>query len=344
MEAFFHPDQKRHHPHFFLRFGRVVACFETPARAEALVEGVREAGWRIREPPLPDPEVLAAVHDPAYLAFLRDSPGEWAGLPEAGAEVVPNIHPTPEMLAHGARKPEGVVGRAGWFLADTACAIGPATWASARASAGAALAAANAVAAGARVAYALCRPPGHHAYAGRAGGHCYLNNAALAAETLRRAGASRVAILDLDVHHGNGTQGIFWQRGDVLTVSLHGDPRHVYPWFVGHGDERGEGPGEGANLNLPLPRGAGDDAWLAALDEGVAAVRRFGADALVVALGFDALVGEPLGFLAVSVDGFARAAEAVSALGLPSVLVQEGGYAIGSLPELVARFLSAWRG
>ncbi len=187
--------------------------------------------------------------------------------------------------------------------------------------AGATWAATDTVASRARAAQALCCPTGHHAYAGRAGGHCYLNNAALAAETLRRAGASRVAILDLDVHHGNGTQGIFWRRGDVLTVSIHGDPRHFYPWFVGHGDERGEGPGEGANLNLPLPRGAGDDAWLAALDEGVAAVRRFGADALVLALGFDAWVGEPLGFLTVSADGFARAAEVVSAVGLPSEIV-----------------------
>ncbi|MDW8444639.1 MAG: hypothetical protein RML45_10345 [Acetobacteraceae bacterium] len=122
------------------------------------------------------------MHEPSYLAFLRDAPREWAGLPGAGAEVVPNMHPTPEMLAHGARAPEGVVGRAGWFLADTACAIGPDTWASAVASAGAALAAADAVAGGARAAYALCRPPGHHAYSRRAGGHCYLNNAALAAE------------------------------------------------------------------------------------------------------------------------------------------------------------------
>ncbi|MCS6854889.1 MAG: histone deacetylase family protein [Elioraea sp.] len=344
MDAFFHPDQTRHAPQFFLRFGRVVACFETPARAEALLLGVRGAGLAIREPALPDLGELAAVHDPSYLGFLRDSPREWAGLPGAGAEVVPNMHPTPEMLAHGARAPEGVVGRAGWFLADTACAIGPDTWASAVASAGAALAAADAVAGGARAAYALCRPPGHHAYSRRAGGHCYLNNAALAAERLRRAGAARVAVLDLDVHHGNGTQGIFWHRGDVLTVSVHGDPRHFYPWFVGHADERGEGPGEGTNLNLPLPRGADDEAWLAAVADGAAAVRRFGADALVVALGFDAWVGEPLGFLAVSEDGFARAAATVSALGLPSVLVQEGGYAVDALPKLVVRFLSAWRG
>ncbi len=344
MDVFFHNDQLLHDPQFFLMRGRVSRCFEVPARATALLEGVRSAGLTVRPPPGNGADAAGLVHEASYLRFLQEGPSLWAALPDAGAEIVPNIHPTPEMLAQGARASAGIVGQAGWYLADTACAVGPNTWRSAIAAAACAAAAARAVLAGAGSAYALTRPPGHHAYAARAGGHCFLNNAAIAAETLRLGGARRVAVLDIDVHHGNGTQGIFWQRGDVLAASVHGDPSHFYPWYVGHAEERGAGEGEGATLNRPLPRGSGDAAWLGAIGEAVAAVRSFGAEALVLALGFDAAAVEPLGFLSVSDDGFARAAESVSALRLPTVIVQEGGYAVEALPRLLTRFLDGWRG
>ena len=175
-------------------------------------------------------------------------------------------------------------------------------------------------------AFVAMRPPGHHAYAARAGGHCYINNAAIAAEALRLGGAARVAVLDIDSHHGNGTQGIFWERGDVLTVSVHGDPNRYYPWFVGHAAEIGAGAGAGCNLNLPLAQGLSDAEWLAAIEAGLAAIAAFRADALVVSLGFDASEHEPLGFLRVTEDGFARAAAMISAAGLPSAIIQEGGY------------------
>uniref|UniRef100_UPI0022EB5CD8 histone deacetylase family protein n=1 Tax=Falsiroseomonas oryzae TaxID=2766473 RepID=UPI0022EB5CD8 len=204
-------------------------------------------------------------------------------------------------------------------------------------------AAAQEAAAG-RTAYALCRPPGHHAYAARAGGHCYVNNAAIAAEALRVAGAARVAVLDIDSHHGNGTQGIFWKRADVLTVSVHGDPNAYYPWFVGHAGERGAGPGTGCNLNLPLAQGTGDAGWLEAIGHGLDAIRAFRAEALVVSLGFDASEHEPLGFLRVTEDGFAQAARVVAGLGLPVALVQEGGYNVEVIGTLLARFLGAWGG
>jgi acetoin utilization deacetylase AcuC-like enzyme len=249
---------------------------------------------------------------PLPLPFLRDAPAAWAALPDPGPEVVGNVHPTPEMLAQGASCPAGLVGQVGWFTADTACPIGPGTWDAALGAAACALAAAG-EAAGGRTAYALCRPPGHHAYAARAGGHCYVNNAALAAQALRDAGAARVAVLDIDSHHGNGTQGIFWDRGDVLTVSVHGDPNRYYPWFVGHAAEVGAGAGAGCNLNLPLAQGLGDVEWLAAIEAGLAAIAAFRADALVVSLGFDASEHEPLGFLRVTADGFARAAAMISA-------------------------------
>ncbi len=337
MRAFWDPVQLQHAPHFFLQRGQVRANFERPERASALLEGLSTLGIVPERPPAIGRASLLAVHDAAYLDFLADSPAEWAALADAGPELVPNLHPTPEMLAQGAQ-PGGVIGRLGWFTADTSSPITAATWPAAEAAAACAVAAVDA----GGTAYALCRPPGHHAYRARAGGHCYLNNAAIAAERLRARGARRVAVLDIDSHHGNGTQGAFWTRDDVLFVSIHGDPGGYYPWYVGHADERGGGAGAGWNLNVPLPRDSDDDAWLAALEAGLAQVRHCGVEALVLSLGFDASENEPLRFLRVTDDGFARAAAAISALRLPTTIVQEGGYNTATLGPLLARFLGAW--
>lgn len=341
MKVFWDPVQLLHAPRFFLQRGVVRANYEVPARAVALLEGVQALGLTPQPPPPADRAALTAVHGAAYLDFLRDGPAEWDAMPDKGPELVPNIHPSPEMLANGARIGPTVIGRLGWYTADVSCPIMQDTWRSALAAAAGAVAAADEAAAG-RHAYALARPPGHHAYAARAGGHCYLNNAAIAAQRLRSQGAARVAVLDIDSHHGNGTQGIFWDRPDVLFVSLHGDPNGYYPWYVGHAEERGGGEGAGCNVNLPLPRGAGDDAWLAALDDGLGAIRRFGADAVVLSLGFDASEHEPLGFLRVTADGFARAGAAIAGLGLPTAVVQEGGYDTERLGGLLARVLGAF--
>ena len=341
MKAFAHPAEARHDPRFFLMRGRLRPNFEIPARAAALAEGLARLGITPGLPPPAPRAALEAVHDPAYLDFLRDAPAAWAALPDPGPEVVGNVHPTPEMLAQGASCPAGLVGQVGWFTADTACPIGPGTWDAALGAAACALAAAGEAASG-RTAYALCRPPGHHAYAARAGGHCYVNNAALAAQALRDAGAARVAVLDIDSHHGNGTQGIFWERGDVLTVSIHGDPNRYYPWFVGHAAEVGAGAGAGCNLNLPLAQGLGDTEWLAAIEAGLRAIAAFRADALVVSLGFDASEHEPLGFLRVTADGFARAAAMISAARLSAAIIQEGGYNVEVIGGLLERVLQAW--
>lgn len=343
MKAFAHPAEARHDPRFFLMRGRLRPNFEIPARAAALAEGLARLGITPALPPPAPRAALEAVHAPAYLDFLRDAAAAWAALPDPGPEVVGNVHPTPEMLAQGASCPAGLVGQVGWFTADTACPIGPGTWDAALGAAACALAAAGEAASG-RTAYALCRPPGHHAYAARAGGHCYVNNAALAAQALRDAGAARVAVLDIDSHHGNGTQGIFWERGDVLTVSVHGDPNRYYPWFVGHAGEVGAGAGAGCNLNLPLAQGLGDAEWLAAIRAGLAAIAAFRADALVVSLGFDASEHEPLGFLRVTVDGFARAGAMIAAAHLPTAIIQEGGYNVEVIGGLLERMLGAWGG
>jgi acetoin utilization deacetylase AcuC-like enzyme len=343
MKAFWTAAQLAHAPQFFLQRGVVRRHFETPARAESLLEACKALRLDIVEPAPVGRTLLEAVHASDYLDFLRDSPDAWAVLPDRGPELVPNAHPSPEMVANGARRPGMVVGKVGWYTTDAACPITAHTWPSALAAAAGAVAAADEAAAG-RSSYVLARPPGHHAYAARAGGHCYLNNAAIAAERLRARGAVRVGVLDIDSHHGNGTQGIFWDRDDVVFVSVHGDPSFYYPWFVGHAGERGAGAGAGCNLNLPLAQGTGDEGWLAAVAEGIAMLRRCGVDALVVSLGFDASKDEPLNFLAVTEDGFSRAGEAIGGLGVPCAVVQEGGYNVALLGVLLKRFLEGLAG
>ena len=342
MKVFWDPVQLDHTPRFFLVRGQVKSNFEIPARAESLLAACLALGLA-PVPPAVQVSIVALtpVHDPAYVRFLQTAYDRWRVLPEAGPEVVANTHAPPE--AAGAAPSGHVVSQAGWYMADAACPIGEGTWRAALAAASCALAAADEAAAG-RMAYALVRPPGHHAYRAKAGGHCYLNNAALAAERLRHAGAQRVAVLDIDSHHGNGTQGIFWERPDVLFVSLHADPDAYYPWFTGRAAERGGGAGEGTTLNLPQPMGTGDAAWLAALDQGLDAIRAFGAEALVVSLGFDASEHEPLAALRVTADGFARAGAAIGALRRPTAIVQEGGYAVDGIGEGLGRFLSGCGG
>ena len=341
MKAFHHLDQALHNPRFFLMRGTVRPNYEIVERAAALHRGLSSLGIAPSEARPATVDQLTAVHRSDYLEFLARAAAAWAVLPGAGPEVVANTHPAPEMLANGAQAGTHVVGQAGWYTADAACPIGEGTWEAELSAAGCALAAAAETAAG-RSAYALCRPPGHHAYAARAGGHCYINNAALAVEALRAAGAKRVATLDIDSHHGNGTQGIFWERGDVLTISVHGDPTQYYPWFVGHAGERGGKAGEGLNLNLPLPIGTGDAGWLEAVREGIDAIEAFRPDALVVPLGFDASKDEPLNALTVTEEGFARAGAMIGALKLPTTITQEGGYNTAVLGPLLARFLGAW--
>lgn len=339
MLVFWDKTQLGHAPGWFMLRGQMRPHLEVPARAEALLAACQAMGLTIAAPPPLDEAALLAVHSADYLGFLRNAAADWAALPDRSADAIPNVFPSPEALASGGRLPQGIVGRMGWYSADLTCPIGAQTWPAAEAAAACAVAAADTVAGG-QDAYALVRPPGHHAYAARAGGHCYLNNAAIAAARLRARGAARVAVLDIDSHHGNGTQGVFWDRPDVLYVSVHGDPHRYYPWFTGHAEEQGGGAGEGANLNLPLPFGTADAGWLAAIATGLDAIRRFGAEALVVSLGFDASRDEPLNALAVTEDGFARAGAAIRGLRLPTAIVQEGGYNVGVLGRLLTRFLS----
>lgn len=342
MKVVFADRQLTHDPKHFLVSGAPQPNPEVPERAIRLRDAAVAAGHEIVVPEPCGPAPAAQVHSPEYLQFLQTIMPRWRRIEGASQEVIPNIHPNGRGGDGPGGYPLSAVGQAGWHMADTACPIAEGTWESALASAETAVHAARLVLGGERVAYALCRPPGHHAFSDMAGGFCFLNNAAIAAQHLRDRGADRVAILDVDLHHGNGTQGIFWDRGDVLTVSLHADPARFYPFFWGHAAERGTGRGLGANYNLPLPRGTDDDGYLAALDRAFARIDAFAPDALVVALGLDAFEGDPLAGLAVSTPGFGRMAGAIAGLSLPTVLVQEGGYLCDALGANLTAFLEGF--
>ena len=322
---------------------------EVAERALALRDALAAAGAPVVAARPHDDTVLRAVHDPALLDHLA---GIWAAWEEAGypAEhgrdrVVPYVFPTPAMLAGlPARVPPAPHGRAGAYCYDTMTLIGPGSWEAIRGAADAALTAAELVGAGTRLAYALCRPPGHHATRSAYGGSCYLNNAAIAAQALRDAGAGRVAIIDIDAHHGNGTQMIFYGRADVYYGSLHVDPgAGWFPHYAGYASERGTGPGEGANRNLPLPPGTGDAGWLAALGLLCAEAAACRPDALVISLGLDAAAADPESPLQVSEAAYREAGRRLAALG-PAVLVQEGGYDLATLGGLAVAALSGAAG
>ena len=321
MKAVYSEKHRSHDPQFFLVRGVVKKTTEQPERADRLLKGLAAGKHRLVEPVAFGQGPRLRVHSVEYLNFLSEAWDAWSALGDAGPEMIANIHP----VRHAATYPTHIVGRLGWHTADTGCPIGPGTWAGACASSDVATTAAQMVMDGEDAVYALCRPPGHHAYRDIAGGFCFLNNSAIAAAHLRLA-HERVAILDVDVHHGNGTQGIFYEQGDVFTVSIHADPAAYYPYVWGYAHERGAGPGLGANLNIPLSLGTGDDGYLPALDRAAKAIEAFAPGALVVALGLDASEHDPLAGLKLTTDGFRRIGAAIARIGLPTVLVQEGGY------------------
>ncbi|HTW01260.1 MAG TPA: histone deacetylase family protein [Streptosporangiaceae bacterium] len=314
---------------------------EVAARALAIRDALEAAGAPVVAAREHDDAILRAVHDPALVDHLAGIWDQWsaAGLPaEYGRDrVVPYVFPTPGLLGDlPLRVPPAVHARAGLFCYDTMTLVGLGSWAAIRGAVDAALTAADLVSGGERLAYALCRPPGHHATRSAYGGSCYLNNAAVAAQALRTAGASRVAVLDIDAHHGNGTQAIFYHRADVWYGSLHVDPgAGWFPHYAGYSGERGTGAGKGANRNLPLAPGTGDDDWLSAVDALCAEIFERPVDVLVVSLGVDAAAADPESPLQITADAYREAGRKIAALGAPAVFIQEGGYDLASLGGLV---------
>ncbi|MBS0441007.1 MAG: histone deacetylase family protein [Proteobacteria bacterium] len=329
------PDHASHAGRQEMFRGRLVPCHEVPARLDHVLAELQRRRFGRLEAAAPDAgldALLPRIHAPRYLRYLERAWDDWVALDPANAalDALPSVWPVRGFRADV--EPDNFAARLGLYSFDAGTPLTAGSWRAARSGALAALQAARAVASGTeRSAFALTRPPGHHAGADFFGGYCFLNNAALAAQALREGGAARVAVLDVDYHHGNGTQSIFYERADVLTISIHGDPRTEYPFYLGHADERGAGAGEGCNLNLPLPRGTGFERWLEALDAAIAAVRAFRPDALVVPLGLDTFEGDPIsGFHLKSAD-YLRVGARLASLELPTVFSFEGGYAVAEV-------------
>ncbi len=323
-------------------FGEFVPAFEKPERVEIILDRIREVGLGAVEPPKEFPlEHITSVHAPFLIDFLRTAHAEWSALRRPGAAY-------PIAFAGGGLRRDRIGGSVDTKLAryciDAATPITATTWRAALASANCALTAAALIAQGESAVFALCRPPGHHAGADHYGGYCFLNNAAIAAQYLRDHGLKKVAIVDVDYHHGNGTQNIFYSRGDVYFVSIHADPDFEYPFLLGYADETGAGAGEGANLNLPLPEGTGWDRWAAALDQALAAARRFAPDAVVVSLGVDTYRGDPISRFRLDSEDFLRIGERLASLKLPTLFVMEGGYAIDQIGINTVNILQGFGG
>jgi acetoin utilization deacetylase AcuC-like enzyme len=341
-------EHRRHAPRRELADGEVVDAFEVPARAEAIRAALQaDGGFELHDAVEHGTGPITAVHDPAMVAYLEGAWREWRESGETAEEVFPDTFPLPSygegMHAGGreTRSPRGAIGR--WCF-DTATPVVEGTYPAARAAVDVALTAAELVLDGAPSAYGLCRPPGHHAARAMFGGYCFFNNAAIAAEAVARRTGRPVAILDVDYHHGNGTQQIFYGRGDVFYVSLHGDPDRAYPYFSGFAEETGAGPGAGATLNLPLPARCPDDVYLTALDRGLEAIAGFGVGVVIVSLGIDTYERDPICDLALTTDAYDACGRRVASLGRPVVVLQEGGYFVPDLGENVRRWLRGLEG
>jgi acetoin utilization deacetylase AcuC-like enzyme len=342
MRTWYSEDHRLHFPQGELSGGELVTPFERPSRVEYVLRRLSERGF---EPPRSsgpvDAPLLRVVHAEDYLGFLETAWREWRAEGFAGEAIAGNY---PARRMQTVRPPRHIDGKVGYYALASDTAIMAGTWPAALASAGSAQAAAVEVADGARAAFALCRPPGHHASRDQFGGYCFINNAAVAAEAMLSRGAGRVAILDIDFHHGNGTQDIFWERADVFFASLHGDPIDAFPYFLGHADETGLGAGEGSTANYPMPPGTPWDQWGEALDEALVRIGAWGADALVVSLGVDAFENDPISFFKLTSEDFSRAGARISRSRLPTAFCLEGGYAVDEIGINVVNVLEGFEG
>lgn len=336
MKVVFAEDVLLHDPQMFFSSGAEVPHPEKPERAIRLLEAARCAGLDREQPDDFGLEYVSDLHTKRYLTFLKNIYPRWGRIEGASEEVWPGVHPDHRSIGY----PRSAAGQAGVHQWDLSVPIGEHTWLASLRAAHSAAHAATLVNAGERACYSLSRPPGHHATRDFAAGFCYLGNTAVAASVLRDR-HDRVAVLDVDVHHGNGTQDLFYTRAEVLTVSIHADPERFFPFHWGFADECGAGDGEGANVNLPLPRGTNDDEYLPQLERALMRIDDFGATALVVALGLDAFEGDPFQGFRITTRGFGKIAERIGEAGLPTVLVQEGGYLT---PELGANLHSFLEG
>ena len=340
MRVYFSPDHKLRDAASELHGGLLVKPFEGPFRAELVAAALRDQGHGdFREPPSHGLETALKLHDAGYVAFLQTAWKRWVADGYKG-EAIPSCFAVRRMAQN--RVPADIDGALGYYAFAAETAITQGTWRAATSAMDSAIAGADHVADGNRAAFALCRPPGHHAAIDLFGGYCFLNNAAIAAQRLLDKGAGRVAVLDVDFHHGNGTQDIFYRRGDVFFASIHGDPEHAFPHFLGFADETGEAQGEGSTANYPLPKGTNYQAWSAALDHALHRIGRFGAEALVVSLGVDTFERDPISFFRLTSQDFIRYGGVLARAGLPTLFCMEGGYGVEELGLNAANVLTGF--
>ncbi|SEH87599.1 histone deacetylase family protein [Pseudomonas asplenii] len=318
-------DHHLHHGRCELIDGQLMPCFEMPSRADHVLARVHhQALGPVSEPEDFGLEPIRRIHDNAYLEFFKGAWERWAELGQDG-DLLPFTWP-----ARTLRQvlPKSLHGQLGYYSFDGGAPITAGTWQAAYSAAQVALTAQAAIQQGAHSAFALCRPPGHHAASNLMGGYCYLNNAAIATQAFLDQGRGKVAILDVDYHHGNGTQSIFYERSDVLFASIHGDPQAEFPFFLGYADERGESVGEGFNFNYPLAAGSGWERWSAALEQACTEIERYDAEVLVVSLGVDTFKDDPISQFKLDSPDYLRMGERIARLGKPTLFVMEGGYAV----------------
>jgi len=341
LKIFYSETHRQHEPPFEVFDGGLrVPYLENPDRMHRILNALRDVDWADMHAPTDfglDP--LLAVHDSEYLDFLASAWTEWlATHPKDPSTLLPATF----ALRRHPHKPKSLLGRAGYYIMDLSGCIVAGTYEAALASANCALSAAESVANGESAAFGLCRPPGHHAGKDYAGGYCFINNAAVAANWLSQKARSqkgRVAVLDVDYHCGNGTQDIFYDRDDVLTISIHADPNHEYPSYMGYADERGAGQGLGFHHNFPLPAGTDDDAYLKTLEQALQNIREFDPKYLVISAGMDIYADDPLGTIKVTTAGIGEIAEQIASLKIPTTIIMEGGYANEMLGKNMLEFL-----
>lgn len=326
MKVVFSEEHRLHFPQGEVYGGELVTPFERPSRVEYVLRRLKEVGLTdIRPPKRIEMKSVRAIHDAGFLRFLETAWGEWKAAGFSG-EIIGISFPARRMQHN--RPPRDIDGKVGYYTHSAETAITAGTWAAAKASCAVAQTAQSLIASGERAAFALCRPPGHHATGDMFGGYCFLNNAAIAAQRFLDQGAERVAVLDIDFHHGNGTQDIFYARDDVLCCSLHGQPEDAYPYFLGYKDETGSGAGEGYNVNYPMPAGTPYAVWGKALDQACKRIKRYGPDALVVSLGVDTFKEDPISFFKLDSEDYLACGARIAKLKLPTLFCFEGGYAI----------------
>ena len=338
MKTVYSEDHELHHGRAELIDGQLKPPVEKPERAEIILWSVREVDLgEIISPEDFGLEPIFRVHNEAFVTFLRTAYGEWV-------ETFGERDALPlnwAVRGFSPKIPKTVEGKLSYYSFDAATPITAGTWQAATSSVNVALSAQRLVSGGERAAFALCRPPGHHAAADLYGGYCFLNNAAIAAQAFADEG-KRVVLLDLDYHHGNGTQSIFYARSDIFYISLHADPAYDYPYFSGYADERGVGEGGGFNLNLPLPLGTTWQGYEKALGTSFTQIQDFAPDVLLVSLGVDTFVDDPISSFTLHTKDFSALGARLANLNLPTLFVMEGGYAVEALGKNVTNVLSGF--